>query len=117
MPETMTGRRCPGCGGLLMLSRDYCLGCLKDVREKPPAPVPWWVDFEGREGACVEAPSAERAKEIAGTLIQNDVTAVRRLPYPANPRIGTATDCPSFCTRGKRCAGHTACPERYSCSE
>ena len=100
-----------------MLSRDYCLGCLVDVREKPPPQVPWWVDFAGRDGVCIEAATEERARQIAGTLIQSEVAAVRRLPYPSSPRIGPQSDCPTFCVGGKRCAGRTSCPQRHACSE
>ncbi len=95
--STKTERRCPACGGLLMLSRDYCLGCLADVKENPPAVVPWWVDFVDGTGACVEAATEDRVKahrpaiRLSVVLLQRE--AVRRTHgLPAKPILLVMSD-------------------------
>ena len=75
----------------------------------------YWVNFSDREAGCIEAESPLEAKQAGDKL--GSVTTIERLPYPANPRLGTRTDCPSFCYEPRKCAGSTSCPQWPSCVE
>lgn len=101
----------------------------------------YWVKFEIGPNACVEADDEEQALSRATELAGRKAVSVQRLPYPAEPRLNrvadptpprqravgfaaghnqaepTPTHCPSFCYDPRRCAGRTACPKRYACSE
>lgn len=80
--------------------------------------TPYWVEFEAGGGAaCVEADSQEEARERAKTLTGREVVAVSRIPYPAEPRIGQRSECPSFCFFPHACRGYSSCPRSYACSE
>lgn len=84
--------------------------------------APFWVAFQGRESACVEAIDETEARARAKELTGCEVIRVDRLPYPADPRLNAFKHpkygaCPSFCFRPKECAGATACPRNYSCCE
>lgn len=86
--------------------------------------TPYWIKFEDRKSACVEAQDLTAALEIAkqhGKPVEGS-----RLPYPAEPRLNThlheMTDgrkvpCPSFCYTPEHCKGHGSCPKNYACSE
>ena len=78
---------------------------------------PFWVTFVGHFPVCVEAEDESTAGAKANEAVGHDVVAVKRLPYPANPRVGETSDIPSLCIRGEDCAGRTSCPRSYSCSE
>ncbi len=84
----------------------------------------YWVQFENRAALCIEG-SDEAAVRVRAEAV-GWVTSVRRLPYPARPRLepfetwefnGRAVITPEFCHSPNRCAGHTACPQSYACSE
>jgi len=77
--------------------------------------APFWVTFlDGKKAVCIETTSAAEARAIGDAM--GKVREVKTLPYPAEPRTHP-TDCPSFCYRPNDCAGRTACPQRYSCTE
>lgn len=86
-----------------------------------PAPIlPHWIEFRDREPGCVEAEGEAAAVAIARQF--GDPTRVRRLPYPADPRLNPFAHpqwgvAPSFCFAPRKCAGETSCPHRYACSE
>lgn len=84
----------------------------------------FWVVFKRGSALCVEGPTEAAAKERAETI--GPVHSIRTLPYPAEPRMdppetytenGVARAIPPFCFRPEQCAGRTACPQRYSCTE
>lgn len=83
----------------------------------------YWVDFEGRESACVESRDGkEAARKLAEELGGAPVKQIRPLPYPANPRLnripqGEYGPCPSFCFDPRNCAGRGSCPKSYACVE
>ena len=82
----------------------------------------WWVKFEGRESACVEAASKQEAMQIAADLSGHSVKECDRIPYPAEPRLNKWEDpkygaIPAFCFQPDKCVGRTACPSRYACTE
>ena len=74
----------------------------------------FWVDFTDKASACVEGASEQECRVRAAA--HGNVARMRTLPYPAAPRLHP-TDCPSFCYRPTRCAGHTSCPNDYACTE
>lgn len=78
---------------------------------------PWWVEFNGRASACIEAHTREDA--LVEAAKHGTPTKATILPYPREPRLGEKTDCPSFCyaRNVNDCVGKTACPQRYSCTE
>ena len=78
---------------------------------------PFWVTITGHSPVCVEAVSHEEACAIASKETGMDAASAKILPYPAEPRIGEKTSCPSFCYRPRECAGRTSCPQSYACSE
>ena len=79
---------------------------------------PYWAKFEGRGPACVEAYSPEAAIKMGERLTGRKVLSVESLPYPASPRISPEKSrCPEFCYSPDACAGHTACPKQFACSE
>ncbi len=99
--------------------------------EKPEFLFPFWIKYT-RDGAeasfCVEATDAGDAiRESEHYLIANSYSLagssirVKKLPYPASPRIrrtdGRASSCPTFCMHGKDCAGKSSCPRSLACSE
>lgn len=63
---------------------------------------------------CVEA---ENPIEAANILKPAVATEIKELPYPADPRVGPQSDCPSFCWQPNACAGRSSCPRQYACSE
>lgn len=93
--------------------------------EKPKYARPYWLHFEGRRPACVEAMTPEEARALGAELGKAPVTSCDELPYPAEPRLnhvrhqdaqgGFVT--PSFCHSPEQCKGKTVCPQRYSCTE
>jgi hypothetical protein len=78
---------------------------------------PYWVTFSGSvKAGCIEAFSEAAAKEQADKL--GTVATLKRIPYPANPRLSEShSDCPPFCHSPRQCQGRTACPQSYACSE
>ncbi|AMR77633.1 hypothetical protein [Cupriavidus nantongensis] len=82
----------------------------------------FWLKFNDYPAGCVEAKSESDAKEIAKEVTGHEAASCESLPYPAQPRINKYVDpkygvCPSFCFKPEQCAGHTACPQPYSCVE
>jgi hypothetical protein len=86
----------------------------------------FWVTFDGRQSACVEAKDETEAKQLAKELTGKEAKTVNILPYPAEPRLnkpthectdGSSISIPSFCYSPASCAGRTACPRRLSCTE
>lgn len=97
----------------------------------------WWIKFsDGTEG-CVELVGDERPQIGPGPVdwtahtveYRKRLTAkaeavghgtplqIDQLPYPANPRLGLASNCPSFCSQPAKCLGRGSCPRSYACSE
>ena len=74
---------------------------------------PYWITFTDKPAGCIEAKSKAEALELAKTLGQPEFA--QELPYPGNPRLNKATDCPSFCYSPAACAGKSCCPKRPSC--
>jgi hypothetical protein len=82
----------------------------------------YWIEFDGHKSSCVEADTEQEAKHIASDLTGKTVTACAVIPYPAEPRLNKVEHpqwgiTPSFCFKPESCKGHTACPQRYSCTE
>ena len=75
----------------------------------------YWIAFEDGSAACYEAQSPEDARGAASK--DGAVSEIAVLPYPADPRKGNISDCPSFCYRPRECKGNTACPRPRSCTE
>lgn len=89
----------------------------------------YWLKFtDGSCGYC-EGHTEGDAKAIAEKLTGKQVAggkykdiAAKRLPYPAQPVIWQLDHpvigkCPAFCFKPNECAGATACPQNYSCTE
>jgi len=91
----------------------------------------YWIEFtDGTAGYC-EGQNAYDAVAIAEKLLGKTATdigdnkyqpKVKTLPYPAHPIIWqldhpVSGKCPPFCSTPKQCAGRTACPKSYACSE
>lgn len=90
----------------------------------------YWITFkDGTAGYC-EGENAYDAAQIAETLTGKSPVVgdnkwkpeLKTLPYPANPVIWQYDHplhgkCPAFCHDPKACAGRTACPKSYACSE
>lgn len=90
----------------------------------------YWLKFsDGSRGYC-QGESAYDAVKIAEKLTGKKVEAgpdewkpqLQTLPYPANPIIWQFDHpvngkCPAFCHKPNQCAGRTACPQSYSCTE
>ena len=76
---------------------------------------PFWVKFEGRESACVEAADSEAALALATELTGKKAVSCQPIPYPASPQLN-AGRCPPFCYTPQQCAGRSACPKDYACS-
>ena len=76
---------------------------------------PWWVEFVLGPPGCVEANSEDQAREVA--VRHGAVKSVKPLPYPANPRLGSTSNCPSFCWQPRDCAGKTSCPRPRACDD
>lgn len=89
----------------------------------------YWVTFtDGTSGYCEggsEYDCMQIAEKVSGKKVGGgpwkDFT-MKRLPYPANPVIWqfdhpVSGKCPTFCHAPRECAGRTACPQNYSCTE
>lgn len=76
--------------------------------------IPFWIL---PLAVCVEAPTAEEALGIAESETGKKATEAKELPYPAEPRVGSQSNCPSFCWQPTLCAGRRSCPRSYACSE
>jgi hypothetical protein len=96
----------------------------------------FWIKFVDGSEACCEGQGPFDAKVIAehvsGKLVAPAVAepnkwriedySVQSLPYPAHPVIWQLDHpvngkTPTFCHDPTRCAGKTACPQSYSCTE
>lgn len=76
----------------------------------------FWVYFDDREPACIEAPRAELA--IVAAHAYGRPREARLLPYPREPRLGLRTSTPSLCIGRYECEGKKACPRHpVSCSD
>lgn len=78
--------------------------------------TPYWITWKDGSGCCVEADSMEEIEAYCKKIRGVGPASVMSLPYPADPRIGPTTDCPSFCRSPELCAGFHACPHSRSCS-
>lgn len=78
---------------------------------------PYWVTFKTKSAVCVEAENPVEAAKLAAAHVGEAASDVKTLPYPAHPRIGTKSDCPSFCYKPRECAGRGCCHQRISCTE
>ena len=91
----------------------------------------FWIKFtDGSAGYC-EGSDAYDALKIAEKLTGKkgaDVgdnewkPKIKSLPYPATPIIWQFDHpvhgkCPPFCSTPSQCAGRSACPKSYACSE
>ena len=79
--------------------------------------IPFWLVFVNGKSGCVEAKTLAEAMKLGAELSGQEVITADILPYPAEPRLNKASDCPSFCYQPSRCKGRTACPQSYACSE
>ena len=95
----------------------------------------YWIKFEDGSGGCCqgqnEFDAASIAEHISGKKVKDGEEFkyqaeknpnIKTLPYPANPIIWQFEHpvhgkTPTFCHRPTQCAGHTACPQSYSCTE
>ena len=95
----------------------------------------FWIKFTDGSGGYCQGANAFDAVQIAEKLTGKTVAvedenkwqpqksnAVKTLPYPANPVIWqldhpVSGKTPTFCIRPTQCAGHTSCPQNYSCTE
>jgi hypothetical protein len=74
----------------------------------------WWATFEGRAPAFIYVRGEAAAREAAATM--GNVRDVKTLPYVPMGHKGGPGDL-DFCHSPERCAGRTACPQSYSCTE
>ncbi len=75
----------------------------------------WWIIFsDGKTSRCFEG---ARDDVLARAQAIGAVASIAVLPYPADPREAPMSQCPSFCYSPAKCAGRTACPKSYACSE
>jgi len=92
---------------------DGSQGCVELLDKAPQYPVEQdkksWIEYQ----ITVDNAVKTLAQEITGKI----PVYVKRLPYPANPRLGKQSNCPAFCYSPKQCAGHSSCPKSYACSE
>ena len=70
----------------------------------------------------IEASGVTECIKLAEELRGDKVTQIRRLPYPAMPRLTnhvqpTGDVTPAFCYRPEQCAGNTSCRQRRSCTD
>jgi hypothetical protein len=82
---------------------------------------PYWLTFKSHPSACVEGRDEAHAKALGAELTGSDVSSIKRIPYPATPRLTKRIQphggmVPSFCFRPDECKG-TSCPQNYSCTE
>ena len=79
--------------------------------------TPYWVTFKQGPAACVEAKSEEEAMRIGTEASGREAAKAMTLPYPAGPRLGIKSDCPSFCWTPYECVGRTCCPKNRACDD
>jgi len=72
----------------------------------------WWVRFEDHAPQFVYGVGLVAAREEAAKI--GKVKDLRTLPYAAGKSPDGA---PAFCYKPRECAGRTACPQSYSCTE
>ncbi len=89
----------------------------------------FWITFTDGSQACCQGENPFDAKVIAEKLTGKTVGggqyrdfSMKELPYPAKPIIWSFDHpvngrCPEFCYSPAKCAGQTACPQSYACSE
>lgn len=78
---------------------------------------PFWVVFTNGQSVCVEAADEESAAQIATKETGHEVRSTKCLPYPASPRVGPTSHCPSFCWNPDQCAGKRSCPRARACDD
>lgn len=74
----------------------------------------FWINFANKPAGCIDAESFEDAAKNAA--IFGHITGIRRLPYPAEPRIFKQTDCPPFCYTPEKCACRSSCQNNPCCT-
>jgi hypothetical protein len=89
----------------------------------------FWLTFtDGTNGYCQgsnEFDAKQIAEKLTGKIVAGGTyrdIAAKPLPYPATPIIWQLDHplngkCPAFCFKPEQCAGSTACPQNYSCTE
>lgn len=89
----------------------------------------WWLEFADGSFAGCDGESAYDAKAIAEYLSGKTVAGgsyrdikAWQLPYPCRDMIWqyehpVVGKCPPFCSTPAKCAGRSACPKKYACSE
>ena len=78
----------------------------------------WWIRCTSLGGVCVQAKTEAEAKAVLTEDEQSRIQSVQTLPYPAKPYRNQGDDTtPEFCYKPNQCAGRTACPQNYSCTE
>jgi hypothetical protein len=79
--------------------------------------TPYWLTFTDGTSACCEGKtlvqSIVKAEDITGKVVARGA----HIPYPAVPRVGEQSECPSFCYNPQRCLGKSSCPMDHSCTE
>lgn len=75
----------------------------------------FYATFTDRAAGCIDAETLDEAKVKAAAF--GTVKEVKSNPYPTSNRLGEHDDCPPFCYKPGACAGKTACPQNYSCTE
>lgn len=75
----------------------------------------FWLTFPSSGQACVNAEGVEAAKAKGLELTGEEPTDCKGIPYPATPELNPG-ECPPFCYTPRQCAGRSACPKDYACS-
>lgn len=76
----------------------------------------YWAVFDDQSSGCVEGATEAEAKQTGESAKGKQVIDLKGLPYPANPRIGPQSGCPSFCWQPRSCVGRAACPRNPCCT-
>lgn len=76
----------------------------------------FWIDFDGRGPACVDAPDSLEARLLAHQITACVVRDCRPLPYyPAVPRLNYRVPGPAYCTRPVACVLLRDCDRQGQC--
>lgn len=66
---------------------------------------------------CIEAEDEAAATTVAENSQFTVVKVLGTLPYPAYPRVGPKSDCPTFCSHPNECVGYSSCPRDLACND
>lgn len=83
--------------------------------------IKYTLDGSTKAGYCQGFDERDAAR-ITEKLTGGKFVSAQPLPYPAQPIIWQFDHpvhgmCPPFCYSPESCAGRTACPKSYACSE